>query len=455
MKINPNMFITLLLAGLLAACGGSSSGDSDSDSVAPADEFSVRLDMPDSLTGGNANSSRRMASKIAEVAERGGTGEPCSYMGADNEEDPFRNGYETTRFMVSIMATWTCIADLLIDLSDVVPHDGIIVETDNDTESPDYESDEPTHYSVTGDSDSQVSLRMYYGYPRSAPPQVGDAAQFYISWVEIAEDTVSGRMIIDANTIDADERKADDPEMMRMDFDFTPDARKADMYLRFDLGNPWANGFRIQVIRDETASPLGQVFTARGLIDMRRQFLPLPGISEVPRVQLFTVSDLLGNGAAIEEIQDLSLPLIVNIFRNNHLGDYLFTKNDGYFFEDDMDWEYINKTVISSQYRGARNTAPSGGSWLPFDPSLDMIIAALALDSDYFTGSKCAQLNDDCNQLLNAVFVDGFADQEKNQGSDPMDWRSDALANATYLDSVYPNGLNWSGAFTQSFTPAP
>ena len=83
-----------------------------------------------------------------------------------------------------------------------------------------------------------------------------------------------------------------------------------------------------------------------------------------------------------------------------------------------------------------------------------MIIAALALDSDYFAGSKCAQLNDDCNQLLNAVFVDGFADQEKNQGSDPMDWRSNALAGASYLESVYPNGLNWSGAFEQSFTPA-
>ncbi|MCP4387391.1 MAG: hypothetical protein GY802_03785, partial [Gammaproteobacteria bacterium] len=112
-----------------------------------------------------------------------------------------------------------------------------------------------------------------------------------------------------------------------------------------------------------------------------------------------------------------------------------------------------NKTVTSSQYRGARNTAASGGNWLPFNPSLDMIIAALALDSDYFSGSNCAQLNDDCNQLLNAVFVDGFADQEKNQGSDPMDWRSTALAGANYLESVYPNGINWSGAFEQRFTP--
>ena len=450
MNKSSSLLVTLLLAGLLVACGSSSSGSSSE----PADNFSVKMELPDSLTGGNSNSSRRIAGKIAEVAERGGSGEPCSYLGPENEDDPFRNGYETTRFMISVMATWTCIADLLIDLAAVVPHDGIILETDNDSLSPGYESDEPTHYSVIDDSGTQVTLRMYYGYPRSAPPQVGDNAQFYISWNKTGDETVQGRMIVDARSIDAVDRKNDDPDTMRMDVDFTAQQRQADMYLRFDSGNRWAEGFRIQVTRDDTASPLGQVFTARGLIDMTGQFLPLPGIGEVPQVQFFTVSDLLGNGAAIEEIQDLSLPLIVNIFQNNHLGNYLFTKRDIYFFEDDQDWEYINKTVTDSQYRGARNTAMSGGSWLPFNPSLDMIMAALALDSDYFTGSKCAQLNDDCNQLLNAVFVDGFADQERNQGSDPMDWRSTALAGASYLDSVYPNGLNWSGAFEQSFTPA-
>jgi hypothetical protein len=452
MNSTSNFFFTLLLTGLLVACGSSSSGGDSGDTV---DDFSVKMELPDSLTGGNSNSSRRIAGKIAEVAGRGGSGEPCSYLGPENEDDPFRNGYETTRFMISIMATWTCIADLLIELSDVVPRDGMIMETDNDTLSPDYESDDPTHYSVTADSDTQVTLRMFYGYPLDTPPQIGDSPQFYISWNKTDADTVQGRMIVDASAIDADDREPDDPDMMRMDFDFTAQQRMADMYLRFDQYNRWANGFRIQVTRDDSASPLGQVFTARGLIDMSGQFLPLPGISEIPQIQFFTVSDLLGNGAAIEEIQDLSLPLIVNIFQNNHLGDYLFTKRDIYFFEDDQDWEYINKTVTDSQYRGARNTAASGGSWLPFNPSLDMIIGALALDSDYFSGSKCAQLNDDCNQLLNAVFVDGFADQEKNQGSDPLDWRSAALAAATYLDSVYPNGVDWSGAFEQSFTPNP
>ncbi|MFT7555301.1 MAG: hypothetical protein ACI9LO_001622, partial [Planctomycetota bacterium] len=227
----------------------------------------------------------------------------------------------------------------------------------------------------------------------------------------------------------------------------------ADMFLQFDNGNPWAEGFRIKIVKDENASPLGQVFTARGLFKMTSQWLPVAGISEVPHIQFFTVSDLLGNGAAIEEVQDFALPLVINIFQGNHLGNYLFSKRDIYFFEDDQDWEYIHKSVIASEFRGARTTIASGGSWVPFDPSQDMIISALSRDADYFTGPKCAVLNDDCNALLNGIFVDGFAGQGQNQGSDPMDWRSAALDNADFLTSIYPNGVNWDGAFDQQFMP--
>ena len=132
------------------------------------------------------------------------------------------------------------------------------------------------------------------------------------------------------------------------------------------------------------------------------------------------------------------------------------TKRDEYYFEFDMDWDYINKTVTSSEFRGDRTTPATGGTWvLPFDPSLDLIVTELALDPAYFTGSLCANIGDDCNDLLNKVydFINGFAGQEANQGTEPLDWRSTAINSAVYLNSVYPNGVDWTGAFDFSFTP--
>ncbi|MFT5400293.1 MAG: hypothetical protein ACI822_003222 [Gammaproteobacteria bacterium] len=436
-------------AALVIGCG--SSGEATNSN--PNENLSLQLQLPDSLTGGDTARNRQVANRIAALASSGRSGEPCSYLGPENEDDLFRNGYETTRFMISIMAIWTCIADLMIDLSDFIEARGVIVESDNDKASADYDIDDPTHYSITDNSATQVTVRMYYSYDRSNPPAFSDSPEFYISWNKVSEDDISGKMVIDASAIDASSQDSDDPAMMRMDFNFGAAERNADMFLQFDNGNPWAEGFRIKIVKDENASPLGQVFTARGLFKMTSQWLPVAGISEVPHIQFFTVSDLLGNGAAIEEVQDFALPLVINIFQGNRLGNYLFSKRDIYFFEDDQDWEYIHKSVIASEFRGARTTIASGGSWVPFDPSQDMIISALSRDADYFTGPKCAVLNDDCNALLNGIFVDGFAGQGQNQGSDPMDWRSAALDNADFLTSIYPNGVNWDGAFDQQFMP--
>ena len=84
---------------------------------------------------------------------------------------------------------------------------------------------------------------------------------------------------------------------------------------------------------------------------------------------------------------------------------------------------------------------------------IDMINTALSLPASYFSNGQCENIGDDCNDFLNAAFVNGFSDQEQNQGSDPMDWRSTALDNAVYLSSVFPNGINWDSAFDQTFTP--
>ena len=441
----------LLTAGILAGCGDSSNNNG----VPAEDNLSLGMQLPDSLTGGSdVNSPRNIANKIAGVAlaGKGGTGEPCSFMGHENKDDPFRNGYETSRFLISTMATWTCVADLLIDLAGFVEHDGVIRETDNDTAAPDYEADDPTHYSITDSSDSQVTVLMYYGYSRAVPPLPTDPSQFYISWDQASEGMIEGKMIIDISVIEPESDNEDGLAMMRMDFDFDQDQRSADMFLRFDDDNIWADGFRIQITRDLNANPLEQVFTARGLIEMAGQFFTVAGISETPDIQLYTVADLLGNGATIEEVQDFSLPLLLNFFLNNHLGDYLFTKRDVYYFEDDQDWDYINKTISSSEYRGSRNTPVTGGTWLPFNPSIDMINTALSLPAGYFSAGQCENIGDDCNALLNAVFENGFSDQEQNQGTNPMDWRSVALDNADYLTSVYPNGIDWDGAFDQTFT---
>ncbi|VAW62322.1 hypothetical protein MNBD_GAMMA11-1152 [hydrothermal vent metagenome] len=458
--------LLVLSSCLLIACGGSGSNNST-----PADSLSVDLSLPDSLTGGSSNASVQSASKTLNtlsasnssaaskmqqitLSAASGTGQPCFYNGID-EEDPFRNGYQSTRFMVSVMASWTCIADLLIDISTVVPHDGQIKETENNMDNATYKADEPTHYSVVDESDTQTTINMYYGYTRSSPPIAGETSQFYISWNKTSSTDYQGRLVINASNVNWENRKVDDPVMMRMDFNFNSRTQIADMFLKFDENNLWADGMRISISKDLNAGPLDKVFVARGLIGMRAQFLPVPGISETPQVQLFTVSDGFGNGAAIAEFQNFSLPLALNPTSANHMGNYLFDKKDIYFFEFDRDWEYISKTIVSSEYRGGRTTPASGGSWLPFDPSLDLIITGMALDADYFSGDKCASSGDDCNAFLNAVFdfSGGFAGQEQNQGSDPMDWRSNAIDSAAYLDSVYPNGIDWSNAFDLSFTP--
>lgn len=443
--------IVLLSASMITGCGESSGGG------ATTETLSTNLKIPDSMTGGKTTTapSQVLAGQY-KAARSSGTGQPCGYIGNDDDDDIFRNGYETSKFMVSAVATWSCIADLLIDISSVVPHDGNIYETENDNNSPDFESDEPTHYSVTDDSATQTTIRLYYNYSRSKPPIVGEDPQFYISWNEFESGDIEGRIVIDGTNVNPDDRKIDDPVNMRMDFSFNESQESADMFLRFDDNNIWADGFRIQVTKDLTANPLQKVFVARGLVNMKAQFFPVIGINEIPEISVFSVSDSFGNGASIGEFIDVSLPFPLNINTGNHLGNYLFTKTDIYFFEDDMDWDYINKSITSSEYRGGRTTPATGGTWIPFDPSLDVIVSGLALDAAYFTGSLCAVPGDDCNELLNTVydFIDGFAGHEQNQGSDPMDWRSDALAMPAYLDTVYPNGIDWTGAFDFSFTPS-
>ncbi|HEC20867.1 MAG TPA: hypothetical protein ENI97_16245 [Gammaproteobacteria bacterium] len=444
--------LALILGASMLVTGCSGSGDSSGTTSAGSNLLALNL--PDSLTGGTAaggaviNSPRSFVPRAMSVAKSSnGTGEPCFFSGVE-DDDVFRNGYRMSKFMISAIATWTCLADTIIDLSDVVVHDGTIQESDNDTTAANYKADEPTHYSVTEDSATQTTVRLYYGYDRVTPPTSGDSPDFFLSWDEAANGDITGRMVVNAGMIDPANRDPEDPTSMRIDFNYTDSAKLADMFLRFDSGNPWADGLRIEVTKDLTVSPLGQVYTARGLMEMKAQFAPVAGISELPQLRMYTVADRLGEGAAVAEFVDVSLPLEIDAVSGDHLGNYLFDKTDIYFFDADQNsatpWDWIDKTVTDSQYRGGRNLVTM---------STTDIIAFLGLSPSYFSGTECANVGDDCTAMLNAVFADGFAGQEQNQGSDPMDWRSTAITSPDYLLSVYPNGADWVGAFDMSFNP--
>ena len=184
------------------------------------------------------------------------------------------------------------------------------------------------------------------------------------------------------------------------------------------------------------------------------QFIPLEGIDELPDIGFFSVANGFGDGASIAQINNIGLPIPLNFERS--LGAYLAAKEDVYFFDGDQTadepWDWIDKRFTSARYRGGRTALETGGTWIPFNPSLDMVETALELDAGYFA-NQCAEIDDECVDFMNAVFIDGFADQAPNQGQDPNDWRSLALQSATYLDTVYPNGVDWTDAFEQDFQP--
>lgn len=446
---------------MLSAC-------SNSDESAPK-SLSIDMALPDSITGGKAQNNPPLGVAMAQKATaalvtKQSTDIPCAFIGGD-EQDPFRNGYEMTKFMVSVVATWACVTDTVIELSTLLPHDGTIIEGDNDTQAANYDSEEPTHYSITDDNGTQTTVRLYYGFDRATPPTLSNLPGFYLSWDDADNESgnVQGKFIMDVAGLAKPTLDPKDPIAMRLDFSNDASQKLADVYLQFGVGNEWADGFRIEVTKDLTAAISEKVFTAKGLMAMTAQFLPAIGVTETPVLKMYTVSNALGEGAAQAEFSNIALPLLLTT--SNNLGDYIFSKEDKYFFDADQSssepWDWINKTIISSQYRGSRNTPLTGGTWeLPFNPSIDLIILGLNLDTDYFTGAKCGDINSDCTTFLNAVFdsVDGFDDQEKNQGADPgtKDWRSTALksASSNYLPTVYPNGEDWTGAFEQTFSPA-
>ena len=117
----------IFLFVLLTACaggGGGGGGGGPSDVVTAP---SLSLGLPDSLTGGATSAPSGILVNAAVIRAAGDSGSPCFYNGVE-DDDILRNGYRMTKFMVSAMATWTCVTDQIIGLAADLPNDGVIFQ---------------------------------------------------------------------------------------------------------------------------------------------------------------------------------------------------------------------------------------------------------------------------------------------------------------------------------------
>ena len=226
--------------------------------------FGISLNIPDSMTGGKSTSAK-------PTTYAGDLG--CDYLGA-SEAEPFKNGYNMTKFTVGVMASWTCIADRILGAADQLAADGVIhAATENDAADPLYDPTSPTHYSVTQDSATQKTFRLYYNFEHAFPPTANmDVPGFYVSWdANDATNITQGKLIIDAADVSGvNVSTTDQPIAMRMDFEFTTAQKSVDMAIQFGAGNVWADGMRLNMVEDLNAAASDASITALGRMQMKQ-----------------------------------------------------------------------------------------------------------------------------------------------------------------------------------------
>lgn len=444
------LMLTTFIA--LTAC------QSSSDDAPPESTFSyLNMNLPDAMTGGKGTAGALSASvpagqnsanamMAASIGAKShdptpaGSGEPCEYRGAENGHE-FDNGYQMTRFLVGAAASWTCMADLFVYISTIIPHDDTIQATDNIKGTVDYERDEPTHYRVTDDSATQTTIRLFYDFDSGTPPTLNNQAGYYFSWDDDDAGTIGGKMVLNVDNMTGDAATADRVTDMRMDYAYTPTQKQATLYLKFAGTHPNVDGFRIEVTKDLTAVVTDKVFTAKGLMAMKDQWMPLTFVTATPNFVMYAEANLDGQGAAIAQFQDVGANLVLP--NAESLGEYQFTKDDIYYFTSTKGWEYIYKTVTVASLAGGKNNVTT-----PYtDAEIETFLSLTGGTIGACTAATPA--NDPaCVSLINAVVGDGFAGQEQNQGTDPCivgDWRCTGIGSEgtggapSYLTQIYPD----------------
>ena len=474
----PNLVPAVLAAALLmllGACGGGGGGggDSSTNSV-PAFAPALQMGFPATITGnsgGGGPASLSAASLSATSLSLGNSDEDfraahdggphCDFDG-QNENDPFRNGFTMTRFLAGHTAAWICFADFLnlvvaqgIFFGWITPDGSFLDITDP------MDPTGPTGLVVL-DSGTKKEVWLYF-LGNMAPN-----AAIYVAW-NVGASSTEGKLVVNVANLMAPPpgNLAADPEApthMRMDFTFTDTAKTAEMFLAFDpdnnlaWDNPWADGFRIQAVKTLSDGS----FDLWGFMALKQQFDSLyaaayPGDNGLANLNMLAVSDAAGKGAAIAQMDDIGVVLAYEVNPApfavlESLGDFLFTKNDEYYFLSSGTAEFIKKNVVSATYKGGKDLA-GGASPIDTDAQVD---AALGLAGEYANCTAAPGTTTDCPAVLNALFAGGSFGAEGNIGgaTPPADSRQPELAGMTPLNQAFPTGLNsWAGVFNMTFTP--
>lgn len=432
----------LLSTALVFGLSGCKSDESDEDTTTTTTEStttsdsvstpSLSLSMPDTLTGGTSTANQ--VSAQGPLMATNTSGPDCNFSGP-GQRDPFTNGHSMTQFLTAMASSQLCLADFLVNLGKEagIPADGTAwpVLTDD--------AGAPSFIKFEQNSETQYTMRLYW-----SDDTTGDGDQ-YISW-NTTGGVTSGKMVALATAMGGD-ATADSPDRVRVDFSQSTAENRVDVYMAFPAENAFMQGFRIALAEDTTVTAAtANRYTVRGVMSLKDQFLASYDtnysqyISEVPSMQVYTIANADGAGAASAKVTNQAIPL-------GTLGYYLFTKTDQYYFSSVGGSEYVHKGITAAAYKGGKTTDTATENILETILSLDSgTIAACA------AGTSAA-----CVSFLDSMFAQGQGGLEANQGTNPNDGRSvilGGLSDSSHLSSPYPDGVtSWDGVFDMSYTP--
>jgi len=403
----------------------------------------------------------------------------------DPEANFLEDGYNMTRFLVGLSQQQSCFADFIMGsvVAQAGPwmNEGVITLPINE-EDP----GSPSHVKVSSSNDT-VEVWLYFTDAETdLPTDTSLLEKLYLTWTGTG-DNIQGQFFM--VNLPLNQNDPDAPSGVRLDFTRTATSAENKIYLKLrDTHSGGMQGFRVDVRKDGVGEDA--TYYASSLIAFSDQPFPnFPAGLDNPNFAASAVVDATGLGASIATFQNFGITLegdndqngVIDTAQNEFdLGAYQFDINDKIYFDPSLNDSALTTPYIE-QISEWRNKSVSNSSYvadhvraIPSPDSQFSILNCLegdvlcdyngngVLDEDsgellgwnlgvgYFTNTcgDDALVTSNCDTFINHLFSDNtFGSLTLNStGTEPADWRRNALSDLTQLTSVHPdddpNGTN-------------